>query len=84
MEHFFSLNVDYNGKTLHLPARLQTYGYTFKFFVMVDKQEIIFERDDEMNYRAMAAGTKHSPVEPELLEAIVKSLEELPGTGTGK
>jgi hypothetical protein len=77
MEHFFTLPVTYQGMDYEYKARLVTFGYSFKFHVMVDKRELIFERDDEMNLRALDADPGQEPMDPSLLAAIAAALEHI-------
>ena len=80
MNEPFELPVSYKGEELLLPAQLLNYGYTHKFKVTVDEQEVLFEPDEERMYRAivdiasidkMKAGTK------ELLQVIAEALQGL-------
>jgi len=76
MEHFFSLPVQFKGEALSFPARLITFGHSFKFYVMVDKTELTFEKDDEGQYRVLREGTGPE-MDRALLEAIILSLEDI-------
>lgn len=77
MEHFFTLPVSYQGNEYEYKARLVTFGYSFKFYVVVDKRELIFERDDEMNLRVLDADTHQEPLDKELLAAIASALKNI-------
>ena len=78
MEHFFELPVVYNNEQLSYRARLVTFGYTYKFYVVIDGKEIIFEKDDEMNYRAVNySPDQHINIKKELLEAVIDSLQDI-------
>jgi hypothetical protein len=50
MEEQFELPVEYKGQELMLKASLLVTGYTHKFNVDVNGQNIIFEPDEERNY----------------------------------
>lgn len=80
MNEPFELPVTYKGKDLLLSAQLLNYGYTHKFKVTLDEQEVLFEPDEERVYRAivdiayvdkMKEGTK------ELLQVIAEALQSL-------
>ena len=74
----FDLPVDYQGRELLFPSRLSPMGYTYKIFVQVEGQEIVFEPDEERNLRAIVEqgpGVKAIPVD--LIRAVGASLEEL-------
>ena len=49
----FELSVEYKGDQLLLKASLIVTGYTHKFMVELDRQTIVFEPDEERNYRAV-------------------------------
>ena len=76
MEHFFDLPVFFEDTELKFKCRMVTFGYTYKFYVIVDKHEIVFERDEEMNFRAINVVPENS-ITPNkgILQAIVTSLK---------
>lgn len=77
MAEKFSLQIHYKNKDLELPAELRVTGYTHKIAVSIGDVEVIFEPDEERNYRAVlpdAANTNRN-IEPLLLETIAKELE---------
>lgn len=47
MDHYFELPVSYNGKERNLKVRLVIFGYVYKFYIVVDGQELVFEKDNE-------------------------------------
>ncbi len=49
-EEPFELPVIFKGGELMLPAKLVQMGYTYKIFVTVNEQEIIFEPDEEKEF----------------------------------
>ncbi len=53
MEHFFVLPVNYKGEALNIKSRLVTFGYVYKFYIIVNGSELVFEKDDEQNYRVI-------------------------------
>jgi hypothetical protein len=79
MEDGFELPVNYKGKDLTFPARLQVFGYSYKVQVEVNGQLIIFERDEERNWRVLSTEENQDFKRPEkgLLQAVAESLEEL-------
>ena len=78
MEHYFELPVNHNGEERIYKGRLVTFGYVYKFYIVVDKQELVFEKDDEGHYRALVAEGKDSKaIDPALIQAIVRTLEKL-------
>ncbi|AQW98630.1 hypothetical protein CMT42_06075 [Elizabethkingia anophelis] len=76
MEDYFDLPVQYNNEELLFRVRLITYTYGYKFYICVDKQELIFENDDEGDIRVVAPC--HIPgfsINRSLVETIIKVLE---------
>jgi hypothetical protein len=53
MDDALEIPVTYEGQELSFPARLLLTGYTHKIQVEVDGQMIMFEPDEERNYRAV-------------------------------
>ena len=53
MLDLFELPVEYKGKEMLFPTELLPMGFTHKIKVTVDGIEILFEPDEERNYRAM-------------------------------
>lgn len=53
MDDAFELPVSYNGNDLLFPAKLLKYGYTVKLEITVDDTKVIFEPDEERNWRAV-------------------------------
>ncbi|HEY4061187.1 MAG TPA: hypothetical protein VGM30_04765 [Puia sp.] len=78
MDEPFLIAVDYKGKQLEFEARLQVLGYTHRFWVGVDAVEVVFERDEEGNYRAIIPPeTKGKIPDSGLLQAIAGAIEKI-------
>jgi predicted phosphodiesterase len=80
MDEQFELPVDYKDQQRMLKASLIVTGYTHKFNIDVNGQIIIFEPDEEKNYRAVLnydeiANGKN--IDVEFLKNIAKSIEKL-------
>ena len=73
-EEPFELPVIFKGSELMLPAKLVQMGYTYKIFVTVNEQEIIFEPDEERNLRAIIEDSNSKNISVELVRAIGESL----------
>jgi hypothetical protein len=83
MMDIFELPVDYNGKELVFPAELLPMGFTHKIKVTVEGVDILFEPDEERNYRAMAIDTERVNMEKldkNLLQVICLTLDQLFGS----
>lgn len=79
MEHEFSLPVMYKGEEVDLEGKWILAGYVSKFHVLIKGQEVVFEQDDEQNYRALQyePDANKEPLETELIQAVIVSLEQL-------
>ena len=77
MEHFFNLPVIHHDEELLLLGRMVTFGYDYKLYIMINDEEVIFERDEEMKYRVLNVGADNITVDRELLMAAKNALEDL-------
>ena len=53
MDEPFSIEILYKGEVYFFEARLATVGYTHKFYVLINGMELIYEPDEERNFRAI-------------------------------
>lgn len=74
MTESFELTVTHKGKTHILQAALRSWGYSHIIAVQVGEQEVVFEPDEERNYRAVVAAGE-SFADAALLAAIAETLE---------
>lgn len=79
MDSGFDLPVQYKNKEILFPAEFLKAGYSYKIQVDVYGQVIMFEPDEERNWRALVNvdDLDRSKFDLELLHAIVESLEAL-------
>lgn len=78
MDHQFLLPVMYKGEEMQFEARAQVWAYGRRFFVLVDGQEVIFERDDEGGMRAILAEEgKGRAQDADLLRAVAEGVGEI-------
>lgn len=78
MPESFTLTVPYKGQELNLDAILNVYGYTYKISVDVLGAEMIFEPDEERNFRAILADPNiKSLPDKKLIEDIVLQLKDI-------
>ncbi|NIF05985.1 hypothetical protein F3J23_11095 [Chryseobacterium sp. Tr-659] len=74
----FEVPVNYKGKDLLFNGRLATFSYGYKLYVEVEGSEVVIERDDEGNLRAIVSETSTNPaIEKGLIEAIIKVFSDL-------
>ena len=80
MDEGFELPVIFNNAELLFPARLLNYGYGCKLEVDIDDTKLLFEPDEERNWRALIAYEELNAdrkISADLLMAIASSIEEL-------
>ena len=79
MEEEFVFTVFYNNQEVELKATLQLFGYTHKIAVMVNDIPVLFEPDEERNYRAILpfGEANEKKTDTVFLQAIASKLEEL-------
>lgn len=78
MEHYFDLPVVYKGHELSYKGRLVTFGYVYKFYIVVEGRELVFEKDDEQQFRVLTEEINvNKPVDTDLILVIIKALGNL-------
>ncbi|WP_300597375.1 hypothetical protein [Niabella sp.] len=78
MEHYFELPVTYKNEALLFNGRLVTFAYDYTFYVKVNGREVIFERDDAGNLRAITPMAETVPAtETELIAHIGEVLKHI-------
>ena len=80
MDEQFELPVNYKGEQLMLKALLFKTGYTHKFIIDINGQAVIFEPDEERNYRAVLSYDEignEKNIDIELLKSIASAFENL-------
>jgi hypothetical protein len=78
MEELLNIPVTYQGKELEFEGRFFAYGYIHRIEVNIYGTLLLFEPDEERNYRAILAdGQTGKLPEPGLIGAIAAQLESL-------
>lgn len=79
MNETFNLPVQFKGQDLNFPSKLLMFGYSYKIAVDINGTEVLFERDEERNYRAIVdlEKLKSDKINIELLKAIAEAIEAL-------
>ncbi len=80
MDDAFFLPVVFKGQELQFEAQLERRGYVYALHVDVNGTAVIFERDEERNWRALLPQPQTDTVKPPslaLLLAIGETIEEL-------
>lgn len=71
----FTIPVNYKGKEYQFPAKMLNYGYVVKLQVTIEGTELIFEPDEERNWRALISFEEvqaNKKLDTELLKAIAE------------
>ncbi|MGN6491987.1 MAG: hypothetical protein ACTHLE_08340 [Agriterribacter sp.] len=76
-EDDFKLPVEYKGTLYKLPSRLVQMGYSYKIYVQWFDVEIIFEPDEERNFRAVVERDDKQLITTGLLQAISDTLSNI-------
>jgi hypothetical protein len=73
----FTLVVSYKGKEYHFDSELRVYGYIHKIAINIEGEEMLFEPDEERNYRAVSPDYEGSKAKIDigLIQAITKELD---------
>ena len=79
IQESFTFSVLYNNQEKEFDAVLQQYGYSYRITIPVDDTDIIFEPDEERNYRAVVPDNfaNKKSIDSKLLQAIAMKLEEI-------
>lgn len=79
MHDEFTLPVTFRNQEYNFPTRVLHYGYTIKLEVDIEGQTILFEHDEERNWRAVIPYEQMGnaqKINPELLRAVAEVIEE--------
>jgi hypothetical protein len=79
MNETIDIPIIYKGKELIFKAKVVKFGYIHRFEVEVDGYSVIFEPDEERNYRVILnpVDDKNSKIDLELLKQISETLQSL-------
>lgn len=77
MEDSFILPVSYKNSIHELNTRFVRLGYIYQFHISLEGRTIIFERDEERNYRVIDTTTGGKEIDRAFLQSIVDKLSSL-------
>jgi len=80
MSDSFTLNFFFKEMPQEIPCRLRSSAYTYQFLCTVDETELILEKDDEGNLRAIEAdpfSAKKTRPDPGLVRAMIAEMERI-------
>jgi hypothetical protein len=80
MEEAFTLELAYKGITCQVPCTLRVSAYTYQLLCQLGETEIVLEKDDEGNLRAMEKdpfSAKNKKADPLLVRALIEEVERI-------
>ena len=80
MDDGLSIDVVVGGKEYTFETRLAAVGYTHRFYVLINGIEVVYEPDEERNYRAVLNNADHAKVndhDMELIKAVGEQIEAI-------
>jgi hypothetical protein len=73
----FNLEILHNGELMLFPAKLLLMGYTHKIEVDVNGIPVLFEPDEERNYRALVPEEHRQKINTAILKALAGAIEQV-------
>lgn len=77
MENSFTLTFIHNNKTYNLSTKFIRLGFIYQFHIAIENKTLIFERDEEQQYRVIDTDPKGSEVDKALLQTVIANLSNL-------
>ena len=80
MDETFDIPVTYKNKELAFKGKLLQLGYTHKIEVEIDGDKLLFEPDEERNYRATIELSKINDakkIDIDLLKVVANAIEKI-------
>ncbi|MGC4038434.1 MAG: hypothetical protein QM764_20895 [Chitinophagaceae bacterium] len=77
MTEDFELEVPYNNSIKIFPATFSKLGYSYKIIVVIDGEEIVFDRDEERNFRATGLKQHYSAQLLLQIKAVMETLHTI-------
>jgi hypothetical protein len=76
----FELPVIFDNKELVFPGKFLNYGYSSKIEIEIEGTKVLFEPDEEKNWRALISFEDlqaNKKLNPDLLKAIAEAIEAI-------
>jgi hypothetical protein len=80
MSESFTLSFVYKGTPQNIECTLRISRFKYQFLCTIDNNEMILEKDDEGNFRAMESdpfSNKSQKPDPALVKAVIDELERI-------
>ena len=78
MGNSFILSFVYNNKTYNLNTKFVRLGYIYQFHIAIENSTLIFEKDEEQQYRVIDPNRGITKVDKDFLQAVINNLSKLP------
>lgn len=77
MPQAFTIQVNWKNEILEFDGELREMGFTYKIAIQINDVEVLFEPDEERNFRAVIPTETHTRKVPDinLLKEIASELE---------
>ena len=77
MENSFILSFVHNDKTYNLNTKFIRLGYIYQFHIAFENNTLIFEKDEEQQYRVIDSNPGGTQVDKEFLQTVITNLSKL-------
>ena len=77
MNETVTLPIEYKGEIIELPLTIVPLGYTYQLHVQLNEKKLVFEKDDEGQYRVIDLSGDLDKDHKNLVQAILATLEAL-------
>jgi hypothetical protein len=77
MENSFILSFVHDNKTYNLNSKFIRLGFIYQFHIAIGNKTLIFERDEEQQYRVIDTDPTEPEVDKNFLQAIIANLSRL-------
>ena len=79
MENSFILSFVHNSKSYDLNTKFIRLGFIYQFHILIENSTLIFERDEERQYRVIDTNPLGTIVDKNFLQAVIDNLSKLQG-----
>ncbi|HUN01262.1 MAG TPA: hypothetical protein PLS00_00290 [Niabella sp.] len=77
MENNFILSFIHNNKSYDLNTKFIRLGFIYQFHILIENSTLIFERDEERQYRVIDTNPLGTNVDKDFLQAVIHHLSKL-------
>jgi hypothetical protein len=77
MENSFIFSFVHDNKTYNLNTKFIRLGFIYQFHISIENKTLIFERDEEQQYRVIDTDPTGPKVDKGFLQAIIANLSRI-------